>query len=276
LSELIKAIVLGIVQGITEFLPISSDGHLVIVPSLFGWESPSLLFITMLHWGTLVAIGLVFWQDFVRILAAFPRAVRSGSWDDLYARLGLLIILGTLPVVVGGLLLKDWVEGLLASTAATGFFLVLTGVLLASSEWLSNNWKTPRILSELRWLDSVLMGAAQIIALLPGVSRSGSTIAVGLLRGVNRADAAYFSFLLGAPAIFGAGLLATVEALANGGGEFTGNALPLMVGIVVSAVTGLLAIRFLLAYLRNHGLYVFAIYCVVVGFLVMLEPYLFG
>jgi undecaprenyl-diphosphatase len=270
LSEWFEAIVLGIVQGITEFLPISSDGHLVLVPSLLGWETPSLLLITMLHWGTLAAIVLVFWRDFLNILLGLGKAVQSRSLADPYARLGLLIVLGTIPVVLAGLLVEDWVESLLDSTAATGAFLLVTAALLAASEWISSRWHNSRTLTELRWLDALLMGASQIIALLPGVSRSGSTIATGLLRGITRADAARFSFLLGTPAIFGAGLLETVNALREGGGELAANALPILVGILVSGITGLLAIRFLLAYLRDHSLYLFAVYCAVVGVLVLL------
>jgi undecaprenyl-diphosphatase len=270
LSQLFEAIVLGIVQGITEFLPISSDGHLVLVPNLLGWGAPSLLLITMLHWGTLAAIMLVFWRDFVAILLAMGKALQLGSWADPYARLGLWIVIGTIPVALAGFLIKDWVESLLDSTAATGAFLLLTAALLAGSEWISSRWHNSRTITGLTWVDALLMGSSQIIALLPGVSRSGSTIATGLLRGITRADAARFSFLLGAPAIFGAGLLETADAVASGGGELAANALPITVGIIVSGVTGLLAIRFLLAYLRQHTLYLFAAYCAVVGTLVLL------
>jgi undecaprenyl-diphosphatase len=276
LSQLIEAIVLGIVQGITEFLPISSDGHLVLVPYLLGWKTPSLLIITMLHWGTLLAILLVFWPDFWQILVALPPAIRQRSLADPYARLGLWIVVGTIPVALAGWLIKDWVEAMLDSVSATGLFMLVTAALLAGSEWLTRNRSNPRTISGLNWLDGFLIGASQIIALLPGLSRSGSTISVGLLREINRADAARFSFLLGAPAIFGAGLLETVDALAKGGGELTANALPIFVGILVSAVTGLLAIRFLLAYLRQRTLYLFAGYCAVVGLVVLAWPLLFG
>lgn len=274
MSELIEAIVLGIVQGITEFLPISSDGHLVLVPNLLGWGSPSLLLITMLHWGTLAAILVVFWRDFWQILLAVLNALRTGSWRDPYARLAGLIIVGTIPVAIAGLLIKEWIEQLLDSTAATGAFLVVTAALLAASEWIGSRGHSQRPLTAITWLDAFLIGAAQIIALLPGVSRSGSTIATGLMRGIQRADAARFSFLLGTPAIFGAGLLETMSALSEGGGELATNGVTTAVGIVVSAATGLLAIRFLLNYLRRGSLYPFAIYCAVVGLLVLVWPLL--
>src|SRR5262245_4258528 len=131
LISLFEAIVLGIVQGITEFLPISSDGHLVLVPNLLGWGSPSLLLITMLHWGTLAAIVIVLWRNVVRILLAMLNALTTGSWADPYARLGLLIIIGTIPVVIGGLLLKVAIEPLLEGTTPTGIFLLVTAALLA-------------------------------------------------------------------------------------------------------------------------------------------------
>jgi undecaprenyl-diphosphatase len=265
LLDVWQTIVLGIVQGITEFLPISSDGHLVLVPNLLGWGSPSLLLITMLHWGTLLAIVVVFWCDFLRIITAMVKALTSGSWADPYARLGGLIILGSIPVALAGVLIKDWIEQLLGYTVATGFFLLLTAAVLAGSEWIAQRTKPVRTMADLNWLDALLIGTAQIFALLPGVSRSGSTIAMGLVRGIERSEGARFSFLLGAPAIFGAGLLETLDALSTGGQELRTNGGMILLGIVVSAITGLLAIRFLLAYLRTRSLYLFAVYCLIAG-----------
>jgi undecaprenyl-diphosphatase len=230
----------------------------------------------MLHWGTLLAIIFVFWRDFLRILAAMQKALATGSWTDPYARLGWLIIIGSIPVAIAGILIKDWIEQLMGSTTTTGVFLLVTAALLAGSEWITQKWQNVRTIANLKWLDAVLIGSAQIIALAPGLSRSGSTIAVGLLRGINRSEAARFSFLLGTPAIFGAGLLETVDALAEGSTELLANGTIIAAGILVSALTGLLAIRFLLAYLRTRSLYLFAAYCLVVGLFVIVLPFLQG
>jgi undecaprenyl-diphosphatase len=268
--ELLQAIVLGIVQGATEFIPVSSSGHLVIVPWLFGWERPGLLFDTVLHWGTLISIFAVFWRTFVDMIAASIRSIFQRSLADPNARLGWYIVVGTIPAAVLGLLFSDFVEDLFHSPAVAGFFLLVTALLLAGSEQMAKRMQLRKTTQTLTWTDAVIIGLAQAAALAPGVSRSGSTIAAGLARNINRESAARFSFLLGTPAFLGAGLLQVGKALSTDPATFYAQIPILAVGLVVSAVTGFLAIRFMLAYLRNHTLYVFASYCVVVGLLVLL------
>lgn len=262
--------VLGIVQGLTEFIPVSSSGHLVIVPWLLGWKSPGLLFDTVLHWGTLLAIFVFFWREFLLIIQASLRSLVQRSLADPNARLGWYIVVGSIPAATAGLLLKEFIEGLFASPVAAGGFLLVTALLLAGSEQLARhtkNWKTS---ASLTWRDAILIGLAQAVALAPGISRSGSTIAAGLARGLRREDAARYSFLLGTPAFLGAGLLQVGDAMATAPDLLAAQLPMLIVGFLFSALFGFLAIRFLLAYLRQRTLYGFAVYCTVVGVAVLL------
>ncbi len=277
--EIFKAIVLGFVQGATEFIPVSSSGHLVLVPWLLGWTPSSLLFDTVLHWGTLLAILIVFWSDFWGMAVAALQSLARRSLADPRARLAWAIVLGSVPAAIGGLFFEDFLEGLFASPRAAGFFLLVTAALLAGSEWLTARQRGRQVkggavfylqregLDRLTFADAGVIGLAQALALAPGVSRSGSTIAAGLVRGLRRDDAARFSFLLGTPAFFGAGLLQLTEALSINASEVVAQTPALVVGFLVSAITGFAAIRFLLRYLRNHNLYIFAAYCLVAGLL---------
>lgn len=272
MQELIHAIILGIVQGATEFIPVSSSGHLVIVPWLLGWEDDAyagLLFDTVLHWGTLVAIFWVFWRDFVRLFKAALASLATRSLADPDARIAWFIVVGSIPAAATGLLLKDQIEVLFDSARAAGFFLLVTAGLLAGSEWLVRREQKFREMREMKLWDAVFIGLAQAIALAPGISRSGSTIAAGLVRKFRRDEAARFSFFLGTPAFFGAGLLQMIDTLSVDASLVTDNALPLVAGFVASAVAGVLAIRFLLAYLRRRSLNLFAVYCLVLGLAVI-------
>lgn len=265
--DIIQAIVLGIVQGATEFIPVSSSGHLVIVPWLLGWDEPSLLFDTMLHWGTLVAIFVVFWRDFLALIRAWFSSLARRSLADPNARLAWFIIVGTIPAVVTGLLFDDFLESMFLNPQAVGFFMLITAGLLAGSEQLAKRSQAVRDLDRMNWTDAIVIGVAQSFALLPGISRSGSTIAAGLGRGIRRDLAARFSFLLGTPAILGAGLLQLASTMGDDSAALAGNVAPIVAGFVAAAVVGVLAIRFLLRYLRNRTLYIFSVYCLVVGLL---------
>ena len=270
MDQIIKAIVLGIVQGATEFLPVSSSAHLVIVPWLLGWTPGSLLFDTMLHWGTLVSIVLVFWADFLRIIRATLLSIVRRSLADSDARLGWWIVLASIPAAATGFLLKDAIEQLFHAPAFVGAFLFVTAFLLWGSEWLARRGSSATTLDNLSLKDAILIGLAQAVALAPGISRSGSTIAAGLARGLRRDEAARFSFLLGTPAFLGAGLLQLADVMGTDPSALSNELPALLVGFVVSAAAGLIAIRFLLAFLRQRTLYPFAIYCVVMGAAVLL------
>jgi len=270
LFQIIQAIVLGFVQGATEFIPVSSSGHLVIVPWLLGWEKPPLLFDTVLHWGTLLAIGLVFWRDLWTIARATLTSLVRRSLDDVNARVGWFIVVGSIPAVVAGLLFKDFFESLFASPAAAGGFLLVTAGLLALSEWISRRLQRLGGLEQMSLADSLVIGLAQALALAPGISRSGSTMAAGLARGLRRDVAARYSFLLGTPVFLGAGVLQLADALAVDPAQVAAQLPALAMGFLVAGVTGILAIRFLLAYLRTRSLILFAVYCAGLGLFVLL------
>jgi len=261
---IIQAILLGIIQGATEFIPVSSSGHLVLVPWLLGWNPPGLAFDTMLHWGTLLAVGAYFWRDFWAMLTAWLRGLRNRDWSDPHARLGWWLILGSIPAALAGVFLEDFFESLFLEPVWAALFLLVTAVLMVLGEWLG---RQGRSLEKIGWADAMIIGIAQALAIAPGISRSGSTISAGLLRDLDRPAAARFSFLLGTPAILGAGLLQMDDLLSEVGQ--TGIA-PLILGLIVAAVVGYLCIWGLLRYLKGHRLYVFAAYCAVVGLICLL------
>ncbi len=266
-----QALFLGILQGATEFLPVSSSGHLVLVPWLLNWSAPGLAFDAVVHWGTAVAVVVYFWRDWValvgaavRSLPSLPRYARalfspdeSAAGLNPEARLAWLIVIGTVPAALIGYLLEDFFEGMFARPVAAAGFLLVTAALLAASErWGARQ----RDLDALRGIDAVAVGLAQALAIFPGISRSGATIAMGLTRRMRRESAARFSFFLATPIILGAGLLKVVD-LAQAGGLHA-QATSLVVGFVGAAGVGLGCIHFLLRYLQNRRLYPFAAYCV--------------
>jgi len=259
----VQALVLGIVQGATEFLPVSSSGHLALVPWLLGWPAPGLAFDAFLHLGTILAVIAYFWRDLLSLAGAWLQSLRDRSLAGSPERkVAWLILLGTVPAVVAGLLLEDFFEGLFANPAAVGVFLLVTAALLAASERWS---RQERRAEEMSWLDGLLVGIGQACAIAPGLSRSGTTIAAGLWRGLTRPVAARYSFLLSVPIVLGAGLLQARKLLS--GVEVPW--LPLALGFLASAVVGYLCIHFLLAFLQRRRLYPFAIYCAAAGALTL-------
>ncbi|MCD6552694.1 MAG: undecaprenyl-diphosphatase UppP [Anaerolineae bacterium] len=255
-----QALILGLVQGATEFIPVSSSGHLVLVPWLLHWPEPGLAFDTTVHWGTLLAVVAVFWRDLWRLAVAWLRSLRSRSLGEAEARIAWWIILGTVPGAVLGLILKDPLESLFSAPLKVAILLLVTATILALSERLG---RRTRDLDEMTWVDALLIGVGQAVAIMPGLSRSGTTIASGLLRGLKRETAARFSFLLSTPIILGAGLPQLWEVAQAG--DLSTRLPILLLGFVAAALSGYLCIRFLLSYLQRHKLYVFAAYCAVAG-----------
>ena len=256
--SLFQALVLGIVQGATEYIPVSSSAHLVLVPWLLGWPDAPFTFEVLVQWGTLVGVFIYFWRD----LWAIARAVLVGLVQrqplaTASARLGWYILLGTIPAVIFGFLLKSVFEAAFAAPIAVMLILFATAAILLIAEQLGRRERT---MGDLTWLDALIIGCWQVLALFPGISRSGATIGGGMLRGFDRPPAARFSFLLSIPALLGAGILAIADLLAAGS---LGSDLPaLLVGFGAAAISGYLCIRWLLGYLQSHSLRVFAIYCV--------------
>lgn len=259
--DLIEAIFLGIVQGATEFLPISSSGHLVLLPALFGLPEPGLTLISITHQGTLLAVLIYFWRDLRAIVRAVAQGLaRRQPLETPEARLGWLLVVASIPVGLTGLLLQDFFETLFGEPRYTAVLLLGTALLLFVGERLHSGHKT---VHQLSLLDALVVGLFQMVALLPGISRSGSTITAGLLRGLDREPAARFSFLLGVPAIAAAGLLALIDLFQAGN---LGASWEIYVAaFVAAAITGYACIYFLLAWLRSHSLYLFAAYCAVLG-----------
>jgi undecaprenyl-diphosphatase len=267
--DLLQALILGIVQGLTEFLPISSSAHLRIVPALAGWHDPGAAFTAVIQIGTLAAVLAYFRRDIVRIARAWTLGlVRGRPADDFDARLGWMIIAGTVPIVVCGLLFQDAIETTLRSLYVVAAALVVLALLLALAEVLVHARvrarKPQRQLTEVTWPDALLIGLAQALALVPGSSRSGVTITAGLFAGLSREAAARFSFLLSLPSVLAAGVFELYSARQSLLGS-SQDAAALVVATLAALVSGYAAIAFLLYYLRTHSTYLFVIYRLFVG-----------
>ncbi len=251
-----QSIILGIVQGLTEFLPVSSSAHLTLVPWVMGWKDPGLAFDVFLHWGTLVAVFGYFAGDWFLL-------IRAGLQSVLERRIGFerdrvlfwMLVLGTIPAGLAGYFLRDFLGGAVRAPLVIAMSLAVVGFLLY---WIDGRYPPYRGISELSWVDAVWIGIAQAFALIPGVSRSGATMTMGRYLGLNRESAARFSFLLSFPIILAAGLFETKGLLSQGAFEWSASYL--MAGFFASLISGLLSIHVLLAYLRTADFAVFAWY----------------
>jgi undecaprenyl-diphosphatase len=261
----LQTIFLGLLQGFTEFLPVSSSGHLVLIPHLLGWTDPGLLLDTVLHLGTMVAIVVYFRQDIWQLAVAAWRGVRERAFDRPDSRLAWGIVLGTVPAALIGFLLEDFFERLFGIPRAAAGFLLGTATLLVLSEYLA---RQQRNLDTISWRDAFLIGLAQTLAIAPGLSRSGSTIAAGLLLGYRREDATRFSFFLAVPIILGSGIYQVAKVFVNGFDGATSWGI-MALGFISAAVTGYAAIAGLLAFVRKRRLWPFAAYCALLGTLVL-------
>ncbi len=263
---LLQAAILGIVQGFTEFLPISSSGHLILARTWMGLpaeDTATFVFDVLIQLGTWVAVVAYFFKDLLAIGKDMLAGLRTRS-ASLNARLGWLVLLSMLPAVVVGWLIQDSMDQF-SSMLWTGFFLIINALLLVAAEWLG---KKQRQLSELTSKDALWIGLAQAIALLPAVSRSASTLFGGMLRDLDRRQAARFAFLMSVPIMPAAGFVALLQL--GGLPEASSLLLPIIVGFVAAAVVGYAAIRWLLRYLATHSFYPFAIYCTGLGILILL------
>jgi len=264
--SLLEAIVLGIVQGLTEFLPISSTGHLRIVPAFLGWEDPGAAFTAVTQLGTMAAVVLYFWSDLVRIARAWVRSLRDpAARGELDARLGWYILLGTIPIGIFGLLFKDQIETGARDLYLIGTMLILLGLLLLLAERMATH---DRPLERINRRDAFVIGFAQALALIPGVSRSGATLTAGLFMGLDRTSAARFSFLLSVPAVVLSGALEFGSILSGEEGEHVGLG-ALLVATFLAFLAGYASIAFLLRYLANHTTFIFVAYRIVLGAIVL-------
>jgi len=259
-----QAILLGILQGATEFLPVSSSGHLVIIPYLLKWPDPGLTLDALLHLGTLVAIVIYFWKDLWRLLQAALRSLRLRTLDDPDARLAWALVVASIPGALIGFLFEDQFEKLFGMPKAVAGFLLVTAALLLLAEYFS---RRERQLTLMSWWHAVLIGLAQALAIAPGLSRSGTTIAAGLLLGYRREEATRFSFLLAVPIVAGNGLYQLFKLFHGGLGVVQ---MPIVVaGFLAAMISGYLAIAGLLMWVRRRSLWGFAAYCAVLGTLVL-------
>lgn len=261
---LLEALVLGIVQGLTEFLPISSTAHLRVVPALLGWDDPGVSVTAAIQLGSVAAVIAYFRRDLTQVLKGISRAVRHGQWREPDARLGVAMLIGTLPILVLGLGIKFfWHEGYssspLRSVPSIAIVSIVMALFLALAERMGPRLKQ---IGGVTGRDGFVVGLAQALAVIPGVSRSGSTLTASLFDGWKRADAARFSFLLGIPAISIAGLVELKSALGTSSGA---GPLPLLVGIFSAAVVSWLAIDWLLRFLQRNSTWIFVGYRLVFG-----------
>jgi undecaprenyl-diphosphatase len=258
----LEAVVLGIVQGLTEFLPISSTGHLRIVPAFLGWKDPGAAFTAVTQMGTMFAVLLYFREDLLRITRAWLASLREPvKRRELDARLGWYIVLGTIPIGICGVLFKDQIETGARDLYLIGGALIVLGLILLAAEKVGTR---ERDVERIRTKDGFAIGMAQALALIPGVSRSGATITAGLFMGLDRTSAARFSFLLSVPAVVLSGLFELGSIISGEeGGDTT--ALGLVLATVLAFVTGYASIAFLLRFLVTHSTLVFVVYRVALG-----------
>ncbi len=271
MPDLLKAAILGIVQGLTEFLPVSSTGHLVLLEKGLDVSQDrfGLSFDAAIHLGTLLAILVYFWSTVLRLLTAWVGSIRARRWDmDTDSRLAWLIIIGTVPAGVIGFLFESTVEEKLRNPALVATMLILFSGALVLAELLG---KRRLQASQLGAPAALFIGLAQAVALIPGVSRSGITISAGLLAKLERQQAAVFVFLLSAPIVAGAGLKKVYDVVKEARDGVLGreDLQFFLVGFILAAVVGYLTIRFMLAYLREHSLYAFVVYRIALGVIVL-------
>jgi len=274
--SVLEALILGVVQGITEFLPVSSSGHLVLLQRIFGITEPAMAFNTAVHGGTLVAVMVVLWRDIWNILR---RIVQP---------LTLYVIIGTIPTVIAALFFRDLIESAFATGAPLGIaFLITTTFLVVSDRLYRGNGKPgglpakldspspPRLQSEMTWVDALLIGLFQAVAIIPGISRSGATISAALSRRLDRDFAARFSFLLSIPAILGALVLHINEFAAVGAasGEASIGLLPILVGSISAGIVGFFSVHFTIKMVRERSLLGFALYTGILGILVLIDQF---
>jgi undecaprenyl-diphosphatase len=255
--DLLQAVILGLVQGLTEFLPVSSSGHLVLLQKVFGISEGTMIFTTMMHVGTLFSVLVVFWKDIVEIMRR-P-----------LSRLPVLIVVATIPTVIIALIFKNAIEEAFAAATFLGVGFLLTGVILWSVELIKPGQKT---VEEMSWKHAVLIGVAQGVAIFPAVSRSGSTIAGALFCGLDRKFAARFSFLMSIPAIVGSIVFQFKDIISS---SESIDMFPVVVGTLVSAVAGFMAIKMMLNIIAKQRLRIFAYYVFALGILVLADQLFF-
>ena len=260
--NIFEAVILGLVQGLTEFLPVSSSGHLVLLQQILGIQEPALLFDTMLHIGTLIAVFTVLWQDVWKLLKK-PVQKMTG-----------LLIIATIPTVIAALLFDDFIEHAFHSARFLGISFLITSSALVVSNVLSKRSGETRNEDKMNWLDALIIGFMQMLAIIPAVSRSGMTLSGALSRKLDRELAARFSFLMSVPAILGALVFQAKDLFGEPGTMESGiGIIPMIAGVAAAALIGFLSIRFMLKIVKERSLIGFAVYTAVLGVLIITDQY---
>jgi undecaprenyl-diphosphatase len=258
--SIIQSIILGIIQGLTEFVPISSSGHLVIIRKLFNWSDQGLAFDTVLHLGTLLAVIIYFAKDWKKIISETVTKKSKLFW---------YIIIVTIPASLAGLFLEDVIDEIFREILWVATFFIITGLIfIAVEKYTSYRLVEKKTLTKINWKDSLIIGLFQIISLFPGISRSGATISAGMFRRLKRQEAARFSFLMATLIILGAGLLGIYQLVQNE--KLNGELPDLILGFISSALVGYFAIKYLMRYLKYGKLNIFAYYLIGIGIILLI------
>jgi len=261
--SILQSIILGVIQGLTEFLPISSSGHLAVVPYLLGWPNPPFSFLVLVQVASLAAVITFYWNDIIDLSRALVFALRQRNpLLTKESSLALYLLLATIPAGIAGLFLKDFVEMAFTTPSAIAFFFLITAGLLALAERLGRRYRS---LNDINAMQALIIGLFQALAIFPGLSRSGSTISGGMLQGLERPSAARFAFLMSIPIMFAAGFLEIMELFNTPNAS---NLLVYLPGLIASAIVSYLSIRWLIRYLSHHSLYIFSFYCLFMGLLI--------
>jgi undecaprenyl-diphosphatase len=266
MEEILKAVLLGVVQGLTEFLPVSSTAHLRIIPSFFGWGDIGASYTAVIQVGTMIAIIMYFWKELTAMTRSFLGSLRSKDFRSKDTKLFIMIMIGTIPIVIFGFLLKDFIRNEFRNMYIVAGSLIFFSVIL----FIADRYTKKKVsMDSLTYKDSIIVGFFQALALIPGASRSGSTISGAFFRNMTREDAARFSFLLSIPAVLLSGmyeLFSQRESLLAGDSAV----LSLVIATVVSGVVGYWSIWFLIAFIKKHSLTVFVVYRILFGLLIII------
>jgi undecaprenyl-diphosphatase len=266
MEEILKAVLLGVVQGLTEFLPVSSTAHLRVIPSFFGWGDIGASYTAVIQVGTMIAIIMYFWKDLVSMTGSFMASLKSKDFKSKDTRLFIMIIIGTIPIVIFGFLLKDLIRNEFRNMYIVAGSLIFFSIILLIADRFT---KKKVSMENLTYKDGIIVGFFQALALIPGASRSGSTISGAFFRNMTREDAARFSFLLSIPAVLLSGmyeLFSQRESLLAGDSAI----LSLVIATVVSGVVGYWSIWFLISFIKKHSLTVFVVYRILFGLLIII------
>jgi undecaprenyl-diphosphatase len=260
----LEAALWGILQGLTEFLPVSSSGHLVLVPWLLNREAPGFSFDVMVHLATLLAVLIYFRAELVMLVRGVLQLIARRRLDTPEARLAWLVMISSIPAVLAGLLLESVIDRLFGSPPVAAAALLITGAIL----FLAERYSGARAVSQMGPKDAALIGLAQAVALIPGISRSGSTIAVGMARGLTRSEAARYAFVMSIPVVLGAAAMELLGILTGAGMPGTWG--PLAIGMIAAFGSGYLAISALIRHVQRHSLRIFSVYCWVLGLVALI------